>query len=62
MSDPTSRDEIEAALRARYEAGELDTGLFNTGLCWVVMDNVDGRLEFQWHEEAVDLSHALDLN
>lgn len=59
MSEPTTRDEIETALRARYEAGELDTGLFNTGICWVVMDNVNGELTFQWFDDAVHLDDVL---
>jgi len=62
MSQPTTREEIEAALRAKYEAGELDTGLFNTGLQWVVMDNVDGALEFQWFDEAVHIDQVLELS
>lgn len=59
MSEPTTRDEIEAALRAKYEAGELDTGLFDTGLCWVTMDNVDGVLQFCWFEECLKLDQVL---
>jgi hypothetical protein len=62
MSEPTTREEIEAALRAKYEAGNLDTGLFNTGLCWVVMDNVEGKIEFQWFDEALAIDRVLELN
>ncbi|RTL29327.1 MAG: hypothetical protein EKK47_13575 [Burkholderiales bacterium] len=59
MNEPTTRDEIETALRAKYEVGELATGLFNTGICWVVMDNVNGELAFQWFDEAVHLDKVL---
>lgn len=62
MSEPTTREEIEAALHAKCEAGELDTGLFNTGLQWVVMDNVDGALEFQWFDEATHIDQVLELS
>lgn len=61
MSEPTTRDEIEAALKATYEAGELDTGLFSTGLSWVVMDNVGGEVQFQWFEDIVPVDQALGL-
>lgn len=54
-----AREEIEAALKAKYEAGECDTGLYNTGLQFVVMDNVDGELHFQWFMEAVSLDEIL---
>lgn len=60
VAEPTTRDGIEAALRAKYEAGELDSGLFNTGLSWVVMDNVDGELQFQWFDEAMLLDQVLN--
>lgn len=59
MSNLTTNEEIEAALRAKYEAGELDTGLFNTGICWVVMDNIDGELQFQWFDVALSLDQVL---
>ena len=50
------RDEVEALLKAKYEAGEADTGLYDTGLQYVVMDNVGGTLSFQWFASA----HTLD--
>lgn len=61
MSEPTTREEIEAALRAKYEAGDVDTGLFNTGLCWVVMDAADGELVFQWFEVELHVDQVLNL-
>lgn len=54
-----SREEIEALLAQKYEAGEADTGLYNTGLQFVVMDVVDGRMEFQWFESAESVDDLL---
>lgn len=42
--------EIEALLRAKYEDGGMGTGLFNAGVQYVVMDNVDGELTFTWFD------------
>lgn len=53
------REEIEAALKTKYEAGECDTGLFNTGIQFVVMDNVNGELCFQWFMDAVNVADVL---
>ena len=59
MSDPTTREDIEQLLRAKYEAGCLDAGLFSTGLAFVVMDNVDGNLQFTWFDDATDFEQVL---
>ncbi len=50
-----SREEVEALLRQKYESGEADTGLYNTGLQFVVMDVVDGNVVFQWFADARDI-------
>lgn len=42
------RDEVEALLMAKYEAGEADTGLYDNGLQFVVMDVVGGEVAFRW--------------
>lgn len=42
------RDEVEALLKAKFDAGEADTGLYDTGLEFVVMDVVDCKVTFQW--------------
>lgn len=44
------QNEIEALLRAKYEAGEVSAGLFDAGIQYVVMDNVDGELTFTWFD------------
>lgn len=52
MQEPTTRAEIEALLKAKYEAGEAETGLFSTGVSYVVMDRVDDEFTFDWFEVA----------
>jgi len=56
ISDPTTTDEIEAFLRAVIEAGEAETGLYDTGIAHVVVDRVDGQFTFQWFHERNQLS------
>lgn len=50
------REEIEALLTRKYKAGEVESGLFNTGLQFVFMDNVDGKLAFQWFHDVTDIA------
>lgn len=45
-----SKEEVEALLRAKYESGIVCAGLFDAGIQYVVMDNVDGQLTFTWFE------------
>ncbi len=54
------RNEVEALLTRKYEAGEAETGLYNTGLQFVVMDVVDGEVTFQWFQDAHSLEDLLD--
>ena len=54
-----NQEQIEALLKKKYEAGEAETGLYNTGLQFVVMDMVDGQVSFQWFSEALDLGDHL---
>ena len=42
------REELEALLKAKIEAGEAETGLYNTGLQYVVVDIVGEEITFQW--------------
>lgn len=42
------REELEALLKAKIEAGEAETGLYNTGLQYVVVDIVGDEITFQW--------------
>lgn len=53
------REEIEALLTRKYEAGEAESGLYNTGLQYVFLDNVDGKLVFQWFQDATDIADLI---
>ncbi len=54
-----SREEIEALLTRKYDAGEAEVGLYNTGLQYVYLDSVDGQLVFQWFQNAMEISDLL---
>ena len=54
-----SQEEVEALLRLKYECGEADTGLYNTGLQFVVMDVVDGEVVFQWFADVRDIANLI---
>lgn len=54
-----TREEVEVALQQKYEQGEADVGLYKTDLCYVVMDRVDGKFQFNWFESAVPLSDVI---
>lgn len=48
------KEEIEAKMRQMLEEGKIETGLFDTGLCHVVMDVVDGEgggVTFTWFDD-----------
>ncbi|MDO8728560.1 MAG: hypothetical protein Q7K26_01565 [bacterium] len=49
------QEEIEALIKAMIESGEAETGLYNAGLQYVVVDVVnDGKADkvtFQWFGE-----------
>lgn len=48
LEDPSTREEMEAVLKAKIEAGEAETGLYETGLAYVVVDFVDDEVTFEW--------------
>ena len=53
------QDQIESLLKQKYESGEAETGLYNTGLQFVVMDVVNGQMTFEWFSNAHDLGNLL---
>jgi len=60
MDNPSEREDIEFLLKSKYEAGEIDTGLFDVGLSYVVVDHVDGHgVTFQWFEHMTPFSDVL---
>lgn len=60
LNDPSTQDEIEALLLAKYNHGEASTGLFQTDLSYVVMDNVDGQITFTWFHEATKVRDMVE--
>lgn len=59
--EPQTQEEIEAFLRARLESGEAETGLYNLGLSFVVVDRVghDQAITFQWFDQAMHFNDLL---
>lgn len=53
------REQIESLLKQAYQAGKADTGLYDTGLQHVVMDNVEGELTFTWFESVNTLDDLM---
>ncbi len=62
LSDPSTQEDIEAILKAKVEMGEAETGLYDTGLCYVVVDRVDDKVTFQWFGHAMNISDALNCD
>ena len=61
VAEPTTREEIEAVLRAKVESGEAETGLYDTGTFYVVVtDNGGDGVAFQWFDSPMQLSDVLD--
>jgi len=60
MQEPTTREEIEAVLRAKIEADEAKTGLYDTGLYFVEADSVDGEIVFTWFDTPMQISDLLN--
>lgn len=56
--EPQTQEEIEAFLREKLASGEAETGLYDLGLSFVVVDRVgpDQEVTFQW------FGHALRFN
>lgn len=61
VAEPTTREEIEAILRAKVESGEAETGLYDTGTFYVVVtDNAGEGVAFQWFNSPMQLSDVLN--
>lgn len=48
--------EIEALLTRKYQAGEIEAGLYKTESRFVFLDSVGGKLTFQWFYDVVDIA------
>ncbi|BBB64224.1 hypothetical protein UNDKW_5951 (plasmid) [Undibacterium sp. KW1] len=57
--EPIARDEIEAFLKTKIEADEAETGLYDTGEWFVVVDRVDDEFTFQWFDSPIHLDDVL---
>lgn len=60
-TEPQTQEEIEVFLRAKLEADEAETGLYDLGLSYVVVDRVgpENELTFQWFEKAIRFNDLL---
>jgi hypothetical protein len=57
-----TREDMEALIRSKVDADEAETGLYNIGLAYVVVDRVDGKVTFQWFGEAMPFTDLLPGN
>lgn len=62
LDDPVTREDIEALIRSKLDADEAETGLYNTGLAYVVVDRVDGEVTFQWFGDVMPFAELLPGN
>ena len=64
LDDPSERGDIEFLLRAKIEAGEAETGLYDIGLSYLVVDRVDTAqgevITFQWFDHMMPFSDVLN--
>ncbi len=59
LDDPSEKDDIEFLLKAKIEADEAETGLYDCGICYVVADRVNGEVTFQWFDTPMEFSDLL---
>jgi hypothetical protein len=54
LNDPSERNDIEFLVKVKIEAGEAETGLYDIGLSYLVVDRVDTEqgeaFTFQWFD------------
>jgi len=56
------RERVESQLRAKYETGDADTGLYRDGSWYLVMDVVEAEMTFTWFEQVTELVNDLTNN
>ena len=63
-AEPQTQEEIEAFLRTKVEADEAETGLYDLGLSYVVVDRVAPKNEvtFQWFDKAIRFNNLLQTS
>ena len=61
LNDPQTQSEIEAALRVLVETDRAETGLYDMGLSYVVVDRVgpDNQILFTWFDQVLSFDQVL---
>lgn len=62
-TEPTTREEIEAVLKAKIESGEAEAGLYNTGIYFVVArrsNDFGEPIYFEWFDSPLQFSDLLN--
>lgn len=59
--EPQTREEIEAYFRYLLACDEADTGLYNLGIGYVVVDRIgpESEITFQWFDEALNFDSLI---
>ncbi len=61
-SEPQTREEVEAFLRAKLASDEVAPGLYDLGLGYVAVDLVGADVRFRWFDEAINFNYLLLTN
>lgn len=61
LTEPQTREEVEAYLRAKLDADTAETGLYDVGLGFVVVDRIghDNEVTFHWFDRAMSFDELL---
>ena len=54
------QEAIEQLLASKLAAGEIQPGLFDTGLSYVALRIADGQVVFDWYSDKTSLDMLLD--
>jgi hypothetical protein len=63
VAEPTAREEIEAVIKAKIQSGGAKTGLYFTGLSYVVVrrsNDFGEPIYFDWFEHPISFSDLLN--
>jgi len=61
VTDPTTREEIEAVIKAKIESGDAEPGLYDVGISYVVVNDIFGcGITFQWFGNVISFSDLLN--
>ncbi len=59
-TEPGTQDEIEKFLKAMISIGKAETGLYSTGISYVVVDRVNEEFTFQWFDYSISLTDVVN--